>query len=126
MALREILLGILRGCGHSLGPKILSLTGMVGVRQLFLAIAMRKSAVVEYIYDCYPVTWAATLLLAVYYLTVRKRLHERTLKRCFVRVAYARCSCYALTWNGRNREKMDDIKNAALDNNTENLVVPCR
>lgn len=47
---------------------------MVGVRQLFLAIAMRKSAVVEYIYDCYPVTWAATLLLAVYYLTVRKRL----------------------------------------------------
>lgn len=75
MALREILLGVLRGCGHSLGPTILSLTGMVGVRQVFLAFTMRKSAAVEYIYDCYPVACAATLLLlAVYYLIVRKRL----------------------------------------------------
>lgn len=75
MALREVLLGVLRGCGHSVGPTILSLTGMVGVRQVFLAFTMRKSAAVEYIYYCYPVAWAATLLLlAIYYLIVRKRL----------------------------------------------------
>ena len=75
MALREILLGILRGCGNSLGPTILSLIGMVGVRQVFLVFTMHKSATVEYIYYCYPVAWAATLLLlAIYYLIVQKRL----------------------------------------------------
>lgn len=75
MALREILLGILRGCGHSLGPTILSPIGMAGGRQVFLAFTMRKSAAVEHIYYCYPVAWAATLLLlAIYYLIVQKKL----------------------------------------------------
>ena len=63
MALREVLLGILRGCGHNLWPTVLSLVGMVGVRQVFLAVAMHVDWVVEDIYYCYPMAWAATLLL---------------------------------------------------------------
>lgn len=75
MATREVLLGILRGCGRNLAPTVLSLVGMVGVRQVFLAVTMRRSTVIENIYWCYPVAWAATLLLlAVYYLIVRRRL----------------------------------------------------
>lgn len=75
MALREVLLGILRGCGHNLWPTVLSLVGMVGVRQVFLAVTMHIDRAVENIYYCYPVAWAATLLLvAIYYFAVRKTL----------------------------------------------------
>lgn len=73
MALREVLLGTLRGCGKNLWPTILSLIGMVGVRQLFLAITMHYNPAIENIYYCYPIAWAATLLmLVIYYLVVRK------------------------------------------------------
>ena len=73
MALREILLGTLRGCGRNFFPTVLSLAGMVGVRQAFLAVTMHWKFTVENIYYCYPVAWIATLLLLViYYLTVRK------------------------------------------------------
>lgn len=75
MALREILLGTLRGCGRNFFPTMLSLIGMVGIRQVFLAVTMHWKFTVENIYYCYPVAWIATLLLLViYYLTVRKRL----------------------------------------------------
>lgn len=75
MALREVLLGTLRGCGKNLFPTILSLLGMVAVRQLFLMVTMRRNPVIENIYYCYPIAWAATLImLAAYYLLVRKRL----------------------------------------------------
>ena len=75
MALREVLLGTLRGCGHNFWPMVLSLVGMVGVRQVFLAITMRHSPVIKNIYYCYPVAWAAALmLLAAYYVAMRKEL----------------------------------------------------
>lgn len=75
MALREVLLGILRGCGRNLWPTILSLISMVGIRQLFLAIVMRYNPVIENIYYCYSVAWMATLLLLViYYCSVRNSL----------------------------------------------------
>ncbi len=75
MALREVLLGILRGCGRNLLPTVLSLIGMIGVRQVFLMVTMHRAPVIENIYYCYPVAWAATLLLlALYYLAVRKSL----------------------------------------------------
>lgn len=75
MAVREVLLGVLRGCGHSVCPTVLSLIGMVGVRQAFLAFTMHYNPAIENIYYCYPIAWAATLLLLVfYYLIVRRRL----------------------------------------------------
>lgn len=74
MAIREVLLGILRGSGRSRMPMILSMVGMVGVRQLFLAIVMRHPAI-EYIYICYPLAWVSTtLLLAIYYTAVRRTI----------------------------------------------------
>lgn len=75
IAIREVLLGTLRGCGENAIPMILSLVGMIGCRQLFLAISMHFHPVIENIYICYPVAWAATtLLLLFYYRIVRSRL----------------------------------------------------
>ena len=75
MALREVLLGVLRGCGKNLWPTVLSLVGMIGVRQTYLAVTMHYDPAIENIYRCYPIAWAATLtLLVIYYLAVRKAL----------------------------------------------------
>ena len=74
MAAREVMLGILRGSGKNRVPMVLSLAGMVGVRQIFLAVVMRRPAI-EYIYICYPLAWSSTLLmLVIYYFCVRKRI----------------------------------------------------
>lgn len=83
IALREVLLGILRGCGRNLWPTVLSLGGMIGVRQLFLVVTMRRAPIIENIYYCYPIAWAATLLLlTVYYFAVRKSLLPEGKKQC--------------------------------------------
>lgn len=74
MAAREVMLGILRGSGKNRVPMVLSLAGMVGVRQIFLAVVMRRPAI-EYIYICYPLAWSSTLfMLVIYYFCVRKRI----------------------------------------------------
>ena len=75
MAIREVYLGVLRGCGKNAAPMLLSLAGMVGVRQLFLAVAMHKNPVIENIYVCYPIAWLATaVLLLCYYRAVKNQL----------------------------------------------------
>ena len=75
MAVRELLLGILRGYKRAKTPMLLSLIGMIGVRQLFLSVAMSQGADIRYIYWCYPIAWASTaVLLFVYYLMVKKHL----------------------------------------------------
>lgn len=78
MAVREIYLGILRGSGKNAVPMVLSLVGMVGVRQAFLAVTMRGTPQIEYIYLCYPIAWFATVsLLLIYYLLVRGELRQK-------------------------------------------------
>lgn len=73
-ALREIIYGILRGHGYTKVTTVLSIVGMVGIRQLFLAISMAIQPVITNIYWCYPVAWGSTMLLIyVYYRIVRRR-----------------------------------------------------
>ena len=74
MAVREVYLGILRGYGKNVVPMILSLFGMVAIRQIYLAITMRGDApVIANIYFCYPIGWVATMgMLIAYYLIVKK------------------------------------------------------
>lgn len=75
MAIHEVFLGTLRGCGKNTVPMILSLVGMVVCRQLFLLVSMRYNPVIENIYICYPVAWVATtVLLLLYYRIVRSQL----------------------------------------------------
>lgn len=53
------------------------LLGMIGVRQLYLALTLGRAAQpdIRCLYRCYPVGWASTAgLLFVYFLLVRKKL----------------------------------------------------
>jgi len=78
MAVREVLLGYLRGYGRSFVPMVLSLIGMIGVRQVYLAATLYTAQPeIKHIYLCYPIGWAATTgLLLVYYLLVRGKLSQ--------------------------------------------------
>ena len=64
------------GIGKSRTPMILSLVGMVGLRQLFLATVTRLTDNITVIFFSYPVGWGTTaLLLLFYFLLVRKSIH---------------------------------------------------
>lgn len=77
MALREVLLGILRGCGKSTVPMILSLCGMIGIRQTYLAVVSRLSADIRVVFYSYPVGWGSTaVILLVYYFIIRKNIYK--------------------------------------------------
>ena len=74
VSVREIYIGVLRGYGKNILPMILTLIGMVGCLQLYLAIAMQRSRMVDHIFFCYPIAWiAAGVLTSVYYLSVRSQ-----------------------------------------------------
>lgn len=75
MGLRESLLGILRGYGKARVPMLLCLIGMVGFRQLFLAVSMSQNVNIFWLYTCYPVAWLATITMVVaYFFAVRRDL----------------------------------------------------
>lgn len=68
VCMRESVQGILRGYGYSRSSMLLSISGMVVIRQIYLAISMSKNYVIENIYYCYPVAWCATVILLCSYL----------------------------------------------------------
>ena len=73
-AIREILYGILRGHGYTRVTTVLSLVGMIGFRQIFLAVSMKIHPVITNIYWCYPIAWGSTMLLIYcYYRFVKSR-----------------------------------------------------
>ena len=81
MALREVSLGVTRGYGDTKIPMLLSLFGMVVVRQVYLAIALAIEHRIALVFWGYPIAWITTAVLTFgYYLLKRKsyeaRLHE--------------------------------------------------
>ena len=76
MVVREVLLGYLRGYGKSRMPMILTLAAMVGMRQLFLALATaRWPGEICVINASFPFGWGfAMLFLLIYMLLIRKRM----------------------------------------------------
>lgn len=76
VGIRDSTLGVLRGYGKARVPMVLSLIGMVGVRQIYLALAYSFNPRVQIIFRCYPVAWVATAsLLLIYLFVIRKKLH---------------------------------------------------
>lgn len=75
MAIREIALGVLRGFGRSTGPMVVTLIGMVGIRQLYLYLVMQRETNILYLMYGYPLGWfSAMILLILYALLIRKKL----------------------------------------------------
>ena len=71
----EALVGILRGMGNATLPMLVSFTGVVGVRILWLFTVFAKNRTPDILYLSYPISWAVTSAAhyAGYFLIMRKR-----------------------------------------------------
>lgn len=77
VAVRHNLIGMLRGYRDTFVPMLLSLTGMVGARQLFLYFSMARDHNVGNIFACYPVAWTVTTVLILVYYLIKKNTRKR-------------------------------------------------
>ena len=76
--LYNVFSGAVRGFGRSVMVSLFSVTGIVAVRQIFLAITMGISHNVYNVYYAYPVGWVSTALLVTgYYLIVLRKQAQR-------------------------------------------------
>ena len=75
----NIFANAVRGFGKSRAVMVLSLLGMVGVRQIFLNTAMAVNPCAEMVYWAYPVGWgAASLFVFIYFLFAIVLPYRRT------------------------------------------------
>ena len=60
----DVVVGVLRGMGYSVGPLIMSLIGACGLRLVWIATVFRIPQFhnISTVYVSYPITWAITLL----------------------------------------------------------------
>ena len=77
-SLNNIFANAVRGFGKSRVVMICSLTGMIGCRQLFLAITMGIKWQVSNVYYAYPVGWgcAALFVMIYYFVVIRSKYKE--------------------------------------------------
>lgn len=60
----DVVVGVLRGMGYSVGPMLMSLIGACGLRLIWIATVFQIPQLhnVSTVYVSYPITWAITLL----------------------------------------------------------------
>ena len=76
--LNQIYSGSTRGFGKSRAVMFLSLLGMIGCRQLFLAVSMHLNYDVHNIFIGYPVGWGfSALFVAIYFYSVIYRMYHK-------------------------------------------------
>ena len=67
MAFSSLLSGLIRGYGYSFQIMVISLVGMVVLRQIYLTIAMAINWNIQVVYFGYPVGWTfQVILMAIY------------------------------------------------------------
>lgn len=70
-SINQIMLNTLRGFGKSFVAMILSLLGMIGIRQIFLAISFSIERNVNHVFLGYPIGWIfSALFVSLYYFIV--------------------------------------------------------
>ena len=70
----QVYSGVLRSFGHSRAVMVLSLVGMIVVRQAYLAIALAIDHSIEHVFLCFPVGWiaAAGLMMGYYWIKIKR------------------------------------------------------
>ena len=70
----QVYSGVLRSFGHSRAVMVLSLLGMIVVRQAYLTIALAIDHRIEHVFLCFPVGWiaAAGLMIGYYWVKIKR------------------------------------------------------
>lgn len=79
-ALNQMFSNASRGFGKSRAVMMLSLIGMIGMRQLFLAITMNLDRDVRYVYYGFPLGWAFSAIFVMIYFYNKIWKKYRTVK----------------------------------------------
>lgn len=75
----DVVVGVLRGIGYSVGPMIISLLGACGLRLVWIATVFQipRFHNISTVYLSYPITWTITLLAQLLlYVHAQKKLKE--------------------------------------------------
>lgn len=73
----DVIVGVSRGLGYSIGPMIISLIGACATRLIFIATVFQipEFHKVETVYATYPISWTITIAAQlIFYLVIRKRV----------------------------------------------------
>ena len=71
----DVLVGSLRGMGESFIPMIVTLTGVCGLRILWILTVLNIFPTLGVLYMCYPVSWAVTAAIQLsYFFKIRRKL----------------------------------------------------
>jgi len=77
MGMNGLIGGIVRGYGYSMTAMIISLIGIVAVRQIWLAVSLSRNHVIENIFIGYPIGWIATIVpMLVFFFAVICRKYK--------------------------------------------------
>lgn len=72
--LMEVIIGVLRGLGHSLVTMVAALLGSCGLRIFWVATVFAAVGTPQSLYVCYPITWAITAaVLLLCFLVIRPK-----------------------------------------------------
>ncbi len=79
-ALNQTFSNAVRGFGKSTAVMILSIIGMVGCRQLFLAVAMHIQKNIIFVYIGFPLGWfcSALFVMIYYFVKIRGKIETKT------------------------------------------------
>ena len=56
----DVMVGMIRGMGHSLAPMLVSISGVCGIRLVWLFTVFASHHTLETLYISYPISWAVT------------------------------------------------------------------
>lgn len=77
-AFMDIMVGILRGLGHSVVPMIVSLIGSCALRLVWIATIFQAYPTPSCLYVSYPISWAITALAhIIFFFAIRKQTYNR-------------------------------------------------
>lgn len=77
-AFMDIMVGVLRGIGHSVIPMIVSLVGSCAFRLVWIATIFQVYTTPACLYISYPISWAITAMAhIIFFFAVRKRTYRQ-------------------------------------------------
>ena len=78
--LMDVVVGVLRGMGYSVGPMFISLVGACGLRLVWIATIFQipQFHKISTVYLSYPITWTITLVAQLcLYMYAQKKIKEK-------------------------------------------------
>lgn len=74
----EVLVGVLRGIGHSMLPMIISIFGVCGIRLVWIYTVFAATKNLNLLYWSYPISWLITIIMhTVVYIIVSKKVYRK-------------------------------------------------